>query len=198
MGAAEEFAATGLGMITDVGNKAIDFGFGQLSANQANQAAKEMYRKRWRWAVSDMRQAGINPLLLTKSGPGASPSAALGAVGGPTMLGASAERLARGASERARSTRVGSLMDEQKQNIAWDTALKQSAVKYNNARSALEWKRYEISQIERAVAEAMLPSAVAEAEYNRWYYGEGARQMRDVLGPVAPYVVPLLRGLVGK
>lgn len=75
-----------LDTLMDVGSSAVDFGFGQIAANKQAQQVKELYRKRWRWAVSDMEKAGINPILAAKVGVGASPSVALGATG-QTQLG---------------------------------------------------------------------------------------------------------------
>jgi hypothetical protein len=51
-------------------DKGVDYGLNYHAANRANQQAKEMYRKRWRWAVADMQKAGINPILAAKVGPG--------------------------------------------------------------------------------------------------------------------------------
>lgn len=91
---------------------AIDYGFGQLAAGQQASTAKEMYRKRWRWATADMRKAGINPILATKAGPGAAPSAAMGSTGGsPIQMGATAQRFAAAERERAQT----GLVEEQTQ-----------------------------------------------------------------------------------
>ena len=98
--------AGGIGL--DVAGKAIDFGFGQLAAKAQARQAKEMYRKRWRWSLGDMRKAGVNPILATKAGPGAAPSVALGSTGGPVQMGATSARLAQTnlAGQQAETQRV--------------------------------------------------------------------------------------------
>lgn len=199
MGIGAEIAGAGLGMLSDVGSKAIDFGFGQAAASKANQQAKEMYRKRWRWAAADMRKAGFNPILLTKSGPGASPSAALGSTGGPTILGASAARFAsaREALERTRKTEHGTEVERQR---AWYArALMQEQLReqrFNAATAGVRWQTEQgIRDSWRLRNELMsyeIPSAKAIADFDRTEGGQRAAIARRLLEPVQKIRIPFI------
>lgn len=153
---AEEWKQAGMAA-GDVGGRLIDFGLNAAGASIASRRTKDMYRHRWRWAAGDMRKAGFNPILLTKSGPGASPSAALGSVGGQTMLGGMAERTARAtaASEAAETTkgrRKGEIEGIAAQNALTFTQNRLAGRQLDKVDAEIEGQR-ETNRITRATAE---------------------------------------------
>ena len=116
-------------------------------------------------------------------------------IGSSAAALASAEKTRAGVGmEKERSRQADRLVGEQIQNVAWDTAVKQSQVRMHNARASLDMKTREISEIERAVREAMLPTAKAQAEYDRWMYEEGGKLLRDA----SPYLIPIIKYFGGK
>jgi hypothetical protein len=200
-------AVGGIGL--DVIGKGIDFAFGQAAAKQQQSAAKEMYRKRWRWAVSDMTKAGINPILATKAGPGASPSMALGSTGGPTQLGATSARLAQAAESRGRTKISGmqQMLDEAQIGVALAQAdAARSAGMSSRAqaeKSAAEARRIDAT-MESIPAEHELRRNIFDAVGDAWYKLDetaseylGENWLEYTLAFAAGRRLGLLRGIPG-
>lgn len=136
--------------------------FSQLSANRQakkNRAfQKMMFKHRYRFAVNDMRKAGLNPILAAPGG-GGSPSGSM-----PTQfdLGATINtgrkvQLARDKYEE----RERALMDAQRYN----------QTEQANTATALKEK----FQVEKMLAAQQLPGARIEAEIDQTRYGAWIR-----------------------
>lgn len=58
-----------------IGGGLVDWGLGEVSAQNQRRASQRMYRHRYQWQMEDMLKAGLNPILAGN----------LGASGGPSM-----------------------------------------------------------------------------------------------------------------
>lgn len=88
-------AGGGTSLLGTFGAAAIG-GAGQyFAAKQAQRAQKEFYKNRHQWEVSDLRAAGLNPILSATQGPGSAPQVAQANIAAGMQQGISAARQAK-------------------------------------------------------------------------------------------------------
>lgn len=89
------------GLVSNIANNFIDFGFGEWSASNAYKRAKKLMQHQIRWRVQDMKAAGLNPLLSVSGGVhGGATSFPMGATGRSDIAGSAKNvALARSAAE---------------------------------------------------------------------------------------------------
>lgn len=66
--------AAGASGLMEIGGNIVSGIMGQMSADKAMDFAKNMYKHRYQWTMSDMEKAGLNPILAYQQGGGSTPS----------------------------------------------------------------------------------------------------------------------------
>jgi len=176
-------AAAGVGALSDIGMGAFSARSASDSQKLAYKYAKRMYQNRYQWAMDDMRQAGLNPILAYKGvggaptpGPGHGPinmpygavGRAVGTAKAASMMKSNVEEAhnragAAGASWSELSTRAGKNVAEQLRARADTELIRNSA------------KRVDI---DTKLLEAQVPAAKAVQSMDETTYGKFLRWIR--------------------
>lgn len=117
--------------LTSVGGSflgsAFDYGFNSAGAAKQNAYNVENYKHRYQWAVQDMREAGLNPILAATNGIGGSIAGSSAASIGGTNLGSTlnSARAASAAERQAKNAEHLALSQIDK-NVAEADSVRQS------------------------------------------------------------------------
>lgn len=139
----------------------ISAGVSSSEAKKQRKWAQAMYSKRYQMTMTDMRRAGLNPILAARQGPGAVPAGAVGQI--PNLGEAMTSGMSRGAqtqTERARRKQL---------NAAAGLAENQGSLIHEQSLLANAQRGTQFSQ-----QEALARSAARDAAQARQYNAEAS------------------------
>lgn len=175
------FAAQGIQDIADVGHNLANFRFANKQAKKQREFQERMFKNRFRYTMTDMRAAGLNPILAAGMGlgGGGSPSGAKGQQGGmvarPSPVGSATQALQLDKQLR--------LMDRQAENLRADSYLKhqqenttaiQGLVARHTADGQLIQNKLNASELSR--------KDIRDKIYKTPYVGTALQGLREAMG----------------
>lgn len=146
----------------------ISSGLGFLSQANQEDFIRQMYKKRYRWAVKDMRLAGLNPILAATQGIAGNIQGA-----SPAQLGGVAGALASAGSEGARAYREQQIANAQEAKIQKETEVLDQTTAESVAREAFLYSQTahqenlkRISNAQAIAAEAGIPQTMERLKFD--------------------------------
>ncbi len=182
-------------------------GYGQHKANQSNEKIakdnrafqREMSNTAVQRRMTDMEEAGINPLLAGRydASTPAGNIATMGNVGLAAMEGAN-----KGANTAVQSASLKNLR-AQRMNLNADTAKKMQEAKYTQSLDAATqaqtigtYTANEIAVIEKQIRKLRIPELQSQADLWKWVQEAEASELAKATGTAGPELLKLLKMLI--
>lgn len=177
----------------DLASSAAQYAFNRRLQKKAHEHQKYMYQHRHQWAVDDLREAGLNPILSAGSPGGGGMPGAVGASVAPSSSGSRAV-----SAHQARDEIQKDVMRGQAQAGAGTGQAQMSRARVNNQEELIAKERVEQAKIETQKARWSLPAAKAQAEFDASELGQAAAKGRRALsGATGPAVGGAIGTAVG-
>lgn len=160
--------------VTDIASSALGAHFAHTQAKKARQFTREVYHNRYQWTMSDMRAAGLNPILAYSQGTGG------GVGGGPQASSPSIPK-----TNYATTSKQLALMDAEKEKLIGETAnawaaSERNAMEANRVRLTTPAAISSANSAARAAA-AGLPVKEADEKFYKSTPGQWTRMLQRLL-----------------
>lgn len=167
-----------------------------FSARSAQKAAERMYKHRFRWAMKDMRLAGLNPILAYQQAGGSVPMGAQFTFPNPLeQAGASVRglgkleadvELAQQRKSMVRqqenvANRQEELLQESVRKMKVDTEASAASVRELESRAEKNQAEAARTEVDSKLLSTALPGARAQEQMDATQFGEWMRQLNRVI-----------------
>lgn len=192
-----DLVTSGLGVVGDLGlgvlSARMQGSHASKMADRANDFTEKVARERIRWAVGDMKRAGINPVMAVSGGFGSSGGAGAVGSGITANLGSATSALALKRMQQD----IKTSQSQEMSNIA-DKNLKESQANFNRQATLTERSKTDLTRI-TAIVERM-KAAKTSKEYQMWNSKLGAilAPLQAIGAPAAASAGFLAKGALDK